>query len=61
MNIITQIFWQNKFWRKAAVDGVRKKWSAMTDNEKCLADEGLYETELQEKIDAEKTELPFGD
>ena len=33
----------------------------MTDNEKCLADEGLYETELQEKIDAEKIELPFGD
>ena len=43
------------------IDGVRKKWSAMTDNEKCLADAGLYETELQEKIDAEKTELPFGD
>ena len=43
------------------IDGVRKKWSAMTDNEKCLADEGLYETELQEKIDSEKTELPFGD
>lgn len=41
------------------IDGVRKKWSAMTDQEKFNADEGLYETELQDKKELAESELPF--
>lgn len=41
------------------IDGVRKKWSAMTDHEKFCADEGLYETELHEKKEEAESQLPI--
>ena len=41
------------------IDGVMKSWGSMTDAEKHNANEGMYETELIEKLEVEESNLPF--
>ena len=41
------------------IDGVMKSWGSMTDAEKHNANEGMYETELMEKLEVEESNLPF--